>query len=344
MRLLWLGLSCLLAASLSDAGAAKNLEIYFIDVEGGKAVLFVSPSGESMLIDAGWPATNNIPDSSDRIVEAARAAGVKRIDYLVISHFDVDHIGDVPLLASKIPIVRVFDHGEIKATAAGAARAEQRFAPYRAFREKIPHKVVQPGDRIPVKGIDVRVVSAGGRLITKPLAGAARPNPLCATNPQADALESDVEDDQSVGLVIASGKFRMLDLADLEAHLSHDLVCPNNLIGTVDVYNVNVHGQFKGIAPGLVGAVKAPAVIQANGVRKGADAKTWPVLTSAPGVVDIWQLHYSQNGGKDENPPDNFIANPEGADGYKWIRISASSGGEFTITNSRNGYSKHYAK
>jgi beta-lactamase superfamily II metal-dependent hydrolase len=322
--------------------AAANLEIYFIDVEGGKAVLLVSPAGESMLFDAGWPVMANIPDSSERIVEAARAAGVKRIGTLVISHFDVDHLGDVPRLASKIPIGRIFDHGEIQSPAAGAARAEQRFTPYAAFRQTIPHATVKTGDRIPVRGIDVLVVSVGAKTITRPLPHAGKPNPLCPTNKQAEALAGDVEDNQSIGLLISRGKFRMLDLADLEAHYNHDLVCPNNLIGTVDVYNVNVHGQFKGIAPELVWALKAPVMIQANGARKGADANTWPVLKASPGLIDIWQLHESLNAGKEANPPENFIANPEGTDGFKWIRLSVAGDGSFTVFNSRNGFGKRY--
>jgi hypothetical protein len=134
----------------------------------------------------------------------------------------------------------------------------------------------------------------------------------------------------------------MLDLADLEAHHSHDLVCPANLIGTVDVYNLNVHGQFKGVAPEMVGVLRAPVIVQANGPRKGADAQTWPVLRSAAGLEDIWQVHQSLNAGKDANPPADFVANVEPTDGFKWIKISAASDGSFTVTNSRNGFSKRY--
>jgi hypothetical protein len=262
-----------------------------------------------------------------------RAAGLKRIDYLVISHFDTDHLGDVPALAAKIPIGHIFDHGD-----------GQRFAPYAAIREKIGYTTVKPGDRIPIEGIHVEALSAGGKLITKALPGAGAPNPLCATYPQAAIIERDVEDDQSIGLLITFGKFRMLDLADLEAHYSHDLVCPNNLIGPVSLYNVNVHGQIKGIAPELTGALRAPVMIQANGARKGADAQTWPILRAAPGLKDIWQLHYSLNAGPDANPPADFIANPEGTDGFKWLKISAGVDGSFTVSNSRNGFSKRYGK
>ena len=268
------------------------------------------------------------------------AAGLKRIDYLVITHFDIDHIGDVPDLVSKIPVGHIFDHGDLQTS---NAQAMQRFTAYAAVRDKIGHTVLKVGDRVPIEGVDVRVISADGKLITKPLAGAGARNALCDRYRQADTLASDAEDDRSIGLIDHDwAEFRMLDLADLEAHLSHDLVCPNNLIGPVSVYNVNVHGQFKGIAPELVGAVQAPVIIQANGARKGADAQTWPVLGGAAGLKDIWQVHFSLNAGKDGNPPDDFIANLEGSDGFKWIQISAAKSGAFTVTNTRNGFSKRY--
>jgi beta-lactamase superfamily II metal-dependent hydrolase len=324
--------------------AARNLDIYFIDVEGGKSVLVVSPSGQSMLFDVGWPNPVNGSVSNDRIAAAVQAAGLKRIDVLVISHFDTDHLGDVTGLASRIPIGHIFDHGEIRGPGATDARARQRFALYQATREKIGYTTVKPGDKIPVKGLDIQVLSAAGQLIGKALPQAGSPNLLCGSYKQAEARASDVEDDQSIGLLIASGKFRMLDLADLEAHPSHDLVCPNNLIGAVDVYNVNVHGQFKGIAPELTGALRAPVMIQANGPKKGADPQTWPILRDTPGLKDIWQLHYSVNSGPNANPPEDFIANPDGSDGFHWIRISAARDGSFTVTNSRNGFNKRYPK
>jgi hypothetical protein len=320
----------LLAAFLHGAG---NLDIYVIDVEGGKSVLIVSPTGESMVVDAGWPTSNNRVSSTERIVEAAKAAGLKQIDYLVISHFDVDHAGDVTELTSKFPVRRILDHGVLPA----------RLASYSAAREKLNPLVLEPGDKAPIKGINVHVVSAAGNLIRKPLKGAGAKNDLCANYPQAAAIERDIEDDRSIGVVIEYGKFRMLDLADLEAHLSHDLVCPVNLIGPVSVYNLNVHGQFKGVAPEMVGSLNTPVIIQANGARKGADAETWPILRDTPGKPDIWQVHESLNAGKENNPPPDFIANLDGApDQFKWIKISAKSDGTFTITNTRNGFSKQY--
>jgi competence protein ComEC len=332
----------LLAVLAGSLTAARDLDIYVVDVEGGKAVLFVSPSGQSMLFDAGWPTPINGSVSNDRIMEAVHDAGLKRIDFLVISHFDIDHIGDVSALAARVPVGRVFDHGDLPLS--NDARTKQRFEAYLSMREKIGHTTLNPGDRIPIKGLDVEVLSASGNLTAKPLPSAGAVNPLCGKYSRKEALASNVEDDRSVGLIIGFGKFRMLDLADLEAHDSRDLACPDNLIGAVDVYNVNVHGQFKGIAPELVGALMAPVMIQANGARKGADAQTWPVLRDAPGLQDIWQLHYSLNAGSDANPAADFIANPEGEDHFRWIRISAAPDGSFTVTNSRNGFSKKYVR
>jgi beta-lactamase superfamily II metal-dependent hydrolase len=326
----------LLTFLVSVLAAADTLDVYTVDVEGGKCVLFVSPSGESLLIDVGWPAFDNRPASTDRILEAVKAAGLRRIDHLLISHFDVDHRGNVPALEARFPIGHIYDHGDV------VGSQPEWFKAYDAVRQKVGHTVVKPGDKIPLKGVDVQVLAAAGQFIRQPLQGAGAPNPLCSTYPQQALLERDVEDNLSVGLLITFGKFRMLDLADLEAHHSRELVCPNNLIGTVDVYHVNVHGQFKGIAPELIGAVHPRVAIMGNGATKGADPQTWPILRATPGLEDIWQDHYSVNGTKDTNPPDDFIANLEPVDEHKLIRLSAESNGTFTVTNTRNGFSKTY--
>jgi beta-lactamase superfamily II metal-dependent hydrolase len=348
MRILKVGL--LLTFLVSVLAAASTLDVYTVDVEGGKCVLFVSPSGESLLIDVGWPAFNARPASTDRILEAVKAAGLRRIDHLLISHFDIDHRGDVPALEARFPIGHIYDHGEMQFPTAvttekstkGLGSQQEWFKAYDAVRRKVGHTVLKPGDRIPFQGVDIQVVAAAGQLIQKPLPGAGAPNPLCSTNPQQAVIERDVEDNLSVGLLVTFGTFRMLDLADLEAHHSHELVCPNNLIGAVDVYHVNVHGQIKGIAPELIGALHARVAIMGNGATKGGDPQSWPILRATAGLEDIWQVHYSANGTKDTNPPDDFIANLEPTDEYKSIKLSVESNGTFTVTNTRNGFSKTY--
>jgi beta-lactamase superfamily II metal-dependent hydrolase len=340
--LLLAGLTPLFVVS---APAEKTLIFYTIDVEGGKSVLVVSPSGESMLLDAGWPGAGNREASTGQIVAALKGAGLKQLDYLVISHFDIDHLGDVPALAERFPIRHIMDHGQIQFSPSnpGTPSGSQRFNAYAELRQKIGHTVLKPGDKLPLKGVDIEVVTSAGRLLSKPLQGAGAANPLCATHPQAAPIERDVEDDQSIGLLFTFGRFRMLDLADLEAHLSHELVCPVNLIGTVDVYHVNVHGQFKGMAAELTGAVRPTVAIMGNGARKGGDPPTWPILRATAGLEDIWQLHYSAAGTKDTNPPPDFIANLEQpADEFAMIRLVVQSDGTYAVTNTRNGFTRTY--
>src|SRR5437870_10026803 len=82
----------------------KPLQIYFVDVEGGQATLFVTPAGQSLLIDTGWPGNNG--RDADRIVAAAKLAGISKIDYLLVTHFHSDHVGGVPQLVARIQIGR----------------------------------------------------------------------------------------------------------------------------------------------------------------------------------------------------------------------------------------------
>ena len=146
----------------------------------------------------------------------------------------------------------------------------------------------------------------------------------------------------SIGLLFTLGKFRMLDLADLESAYDHKLMCPNNPIGTVDVYQVSIHGQDKGVSPVLAQALHARVALMGNGPRKGGAPQTWETLRGAPGLEDIWQVHYSVAGGQDHNPPADFVANPDGPDEAHWLALSAASDGTFTVTNSRNGFRKVY--
>ena len=295
-----------------------------------------------MLFDAGWPAAGNRAASTERIVAALKGAGLKQLDYLVISHFDIDHLGDVPALAARFPIRHIMDHGQTQFPP-GPRSDRERFNAYDELRQKIGHTVLKPGDKIPLKGVDIEVVTSAGRLLSKPLKGAGAANPLCATNPQAAAIERDVEDDQSIGLLFKFGKFRMLDLADLEAHLSHELVCPVNLIGTVDVYHVNVHGQFKGMAAELTGAIRPTVAIMGNGARKGADPPTWPILRATPGWRTSGRCTTPPRGTKDTNPPPDFIANLEQpVDEFAMIKLVVQPDGTYAVTNTRNGFTKTY--
>ncbi|MEO8594109.1 MAG: MBL fold metallo-hydrolase [Candidatus Solibacter sp.] len=332
--------------------AADKMDMYAIDTEGGKAILTISPSGETMLVDLGWTDGAGMAGASTpHVIEALKALGVKRIDHFVMSHYDIDHIGDFPKLAEAIPVGHVYDHGDIQLAKVDDPRwakmgetAKARFDAYAALWAKIGHTVVKPGDKIPIKGIDVQVIHAGAKWIDKPLRGAGAPNPACATAKQPDLFPRDLEDDASIGLLYTYGNFRYYDPADLEGHNAHALVCPNNPIGTVDLYQINVHGQNKGYSDAMVAALKAPVILFFNGTRKGGDANVWTSLHALTPPADIWALHFNEPAGAEKNPPPDFIANPQGPDGMKNIKISADQNGTFTVTNERNGFSKTYKK
>ncbi len=333
MRLL---VATLLAVAAAFA-APRPLDVYVIDVEGGKAMLVVSPSGESMLVDAGWPGLGG--RDVGRIVAAAKEAKVKRIDYLVITHLDVDHVGDLKMLASKLPVGRIMDNGPLQTSGKGV---EKRYKAYAEARDAMEHTTIRAGDRIPIKGVQVDVVTAGAKFIAKPLEGGGIPNPACAAAPQPAEIPEDLEDNMSIGLLFTFGRFRMIDLGDLESHYDYELMCPNNPVGTVDVYHVSVHGQEKGGSAALVGGLRPRVAIMANGPRKGGDPQTWPRLRGAPGLEDIWQVHYSLAGGKDRNPPEAFVANLDPDCEGKSLKLSAQSDGTFTVTNMRNNFSRTY--
>jgi beta-lactamase superfamily II metal-dependent hydrolase len=326
-----------LAVSGFALQAAKPLDFYLIDVEGGKCVLMVSPSGESLLYDAGWPGQGG--RDNKRIVEAAKAAGLKQIDYLVISHYDVDHLGDVPALLAAFPVKHIIDNGSLQTP---GADFERRYKPFAEARDAMAHSVVPVGEKLPIKGVDVTVVSAGTKVLSSALPGAGQPNPACGAISAKPEIKGNHEDNMSIGLLFTSGKFRMLDLADLEAFYSYKLVCPNNLVGTVDVYNVAVHAQEKGISGALEPTLHARVFLVGNGARKGGDAVSWPVMRGVPGLEDIWQSHFSVAGGKEKNPPDDFIANLDENCQGKWLKLSAKTDGSFTITNGRNEFTKTY--
>ena len=321
-----------LAAVLPAAG---KLEVYAIDVEGGKATLWVSPSGESMLVDAGWPGFNH--RDAERIAAAAKAAGVRRIDYLVITHFHTDHAGGVPQLAEKMTIRNFVDHGVNTET--GQA-AEVLYGEYSRMRDKGNHIIVKPGDKLPIKGLDVEIVSADGALIASPLEGAGQPNPDCAglQPPPPDRSENA----HSIGMVVTYGSFRAVDLGDLTKDKEYGLVCPNNKLGTVELFMVSHHGMDISNSAALVHALHPQVAIMNNGARKGGAPEAWQTVHDSPGLEDFWQLHYAVAAGKDHNSPDPFVANIDEICRGEWLKVTAGKDGSFTVLNKRNKFEKTY--
>ena len=338
----------MLAAScgVAQPRQLKTLDIYYLDMEGGGGTLVVSPSGSALLIDAGWPG----PRDADRILVAAQQAGLRQIDYFVASHFHSDHIGAVAELAAQLPILNFVDHGEPMEPLRG--RSAEAYQRYGGARSTGNHVIVEPGDAIPIAGIDVRVVSAGGAVLQTPLSGAGMPNALCREfEPRETENQGDVG---SVGLSIRYGRFRAVQLGDLTFNKEHELICPNNVLGTADMFQTSAHGLNLSSPRELVHALRPRAVVMNNAGRKGASRDAWKRVKASPGLEDLWQVHYSERrpggdqwaeaseqGGREFNVAEQFIANVDDSTAH-FIKMSASEDGSFTITNGRTGFTKEY--
>ena len=318
-----------------SAFAAKPLEIFFIDVEGGQSTLIVSPSGQTMLIDAGWRGFDG--RDADRIIQAAKVAKIKQIDYLVITHYHRDHVGGVPQLADRMKIVNFVDHGP---NTEDSRVVKEDYSDYVKTLQRGEHVVAKPGDTIPVKDLKVQVLTAAGEVIKSPLAGAGQPNPFCSASPKR--ADDATENGRSLGVLVTFGNFRFLDLGDLTWNKELELMCPNNTIGTVDVYLTSHHGLNQSGSPALVDAVHPRVAIMNNGARKGGNPDAWQIVKDSPGLEDLWQLHYAMEGGKEHNVPDSFIANVDEHCQGSYLMLTAESNGSFRVVNSRNKFERIY--
>ncbi len=319
--------------------AAKSLDMWVIDTEGGKALLLVSPSGESMLIDTGFPGYNE--RDTTRILEACQAAGVKKLDILVTTHYDLDHVNNTPSLLAKIGAGIFVDHGE---PVANDRRTLAAVKAYMDLAQKGKHIVVKAGDKVPFRDVDVQVVMSGGQPVTKPLKGGGKANPACAGVEKmtwSRGNEDTSENAASLGLLFTFGRFRMLDLGDLTWNKELALMCPNNPIGTVGLFMVSHHGHNISNSPALVNAIQPKVAIMNNGAKKMGMPSTVKLLRSAPRMKALYLLHWSANA-PDDNPPAEYIANLQDSPDGKWIKVSAERSGTFIVTNARTGESKTF--
>jgi competence protein ComEC len=350
------------AVSVAQTRTSRTLDVYVIDVEGGNSTLFVSPSGESLLIDTGNVGAA-APRDAGRILDAIKDAGLQHIDHLIITHWHGDHFGGLAELASKIEIREFIDHGPNVQPAEVPDAFLQNTYPKLYANAK--HTVAKPGDKIPMTGVDIRVVASAGQTIKTALPGAGKPNPYCANYKPGD---NNAEDPQSVGVFVSFGKFRTAHLGDLTKNKEFELMCPNNRLGTVDVLLGLHHGQASSNSEVIVYALHPRVAIMNNGTRKGGEPEVMQTVHSSPRLEDLWQLHFSLLSGQEYTQPGMFIANtiddPQAAmpvapipapapgpgtppppthDGKAyWIKLSAQQDGTFTVTNARNGFSKTY--
>lgn len=326
--------ACAVALAVGPPTSHKTLDFYFIDVEGGQSTLIVTPAGQSLLVDAGYGGFNG--RDPDRIMTAVHEAGLTQIDYMLTTHFHGDHVGGTPEVARRIPIHTFVDYGEPVENGFGARRLYDAYSAVRANGQYIRPK---PGDRIPLRSLDVDVVSVAGVLLTKSLAHGGGMNPACATLGKKENDET--ENPRSLGFRLRFGRFQFVDLGDLSGANLAALFCPVNLLGRADLYLVTHHGNSDTNIPAVLAALRPRVAVMNNGITKGGSFDTFRQLHQVAWLEDLWQLHKSQNTA--ENFPDERIANLDDTTGYG-IKASASENGSFTVTNSRTGETKRYAR
>jgi competence protein ComEC len=341
-RLALVALALTMLLSFGAAAQRRTLDIYWVDVEGGAATLVVSPAGESLLYDAGWETNDR---DAKRIYAAAREAGVSRIDHFVLSHFHADHAGGMVALSKLMPFGHCYDRGDF------IEPPNQRWRDAYLSVCSDKRTILKPGDRIPLQGVDVDVVASNGELIAKPLAGGG-PNAQCAgfENHPPDVPENQL----MVSALFTYGRFRFLDLADLDWEKEMELACPVNLIGPVTIWQAGRHGALDGAgAPGFLHAITPQLIVANNGPRKGLGGPTgaakqtltdhYQRMLDVPGIEDIWQVHRSLFDGA-RNADEARIANLTDSDRCEghWLRVSVEANGAFTMTNGRTGYTKTY--
>ncbi len=301
-----------------------RLDIYFIDVEGGAATLFVTPAGETLLIDSGYP--DNGGRDRDRILKVLKeVAGKPHLDHASVSHWHLDHYGNHAALASQITIKNFWDRG-IPETLPEDATFPDKAALYRAAAQNKSKKLAA-GDMLPLKSgetaLSVKVVTASGDVI--PNVGAA--NPFASEHkPQP---EDPTDNAKSVSLLFKFGKFTFLTCGDLTWNTEAKLMLPNNPLGTVELFMVTHHGLEVSNNPVLVHAIQPQVAVMCNGPTKGGHQQSQATLRSTKSLKAWYQLHRNVNLKPEEQAPADFIANQEATAECKgnFIKASVAPGG-----------------
>jgi len=334
--------ACALALSGASAQARKSapagpLHIYFIDVEGGQSTLFVTPGGHSLLIDTGWP--DHDGRDADRIIAAAKLAGLHRIDYVLLTHYHIDHTGGVPNLVARFPVGTFIDHGPNRQTGdpttEGVYEAYQKVLATGKYHRILAH----PGMVLPIPGMRVEVLTSDGKFIQTPLPGAGQPNPYCKISEVRPPDQT--ENARSNGVLITFGRLRILDLGDLTWDKEMDMMCPDNRIGHVDLLVVSHHGWYQSSSPALVDAIAPRVAVMDNGATKGGSLPTVKTIRAIPGLAAEYQLHYSDEAGA-ENPPAEYLANVQGPDSGNYLEVTATRSGKISVYNPRTGETQAY--
>ena len=334
-------------AAHAQATAPRPLEIYFLDVEGGAATLLVTPERESILIDSGWPGYDD--RDPKRIIHAVKdLAGCDRVDHLVTTHWHTDHFGGVAGLARLIEVVHFWDRGLPEDPGAGAdfpdgpKPADALGVAYRAA-SKGKRTALHAGDTLPLKGLDSLVLASGGQVIGPASARRAdaaaadvSPNPLCESAPPDQAVDRS-DNARSLAILFSFGKFQFFDAGDLTWNVEKRLVCPVNLVGPVDLYQVTHHGMDISNHPTVIESLLPTVAIMNNGPRKGGSPATVKRLRSVASIQAAYQLHRNSATSDDDNTDPSLIANKGGSEG-EFIRVRiAADGSKFTVQVGEQG-------
>jgi beta-lactamase superfamily II metal-dependent hydrolase len=334
-----LAAACAAVFSTTPQAADRQLEIEWVDVLGGAATLIVTPAGESILVDAGWPGF----DSRDakRIKAAMDRHGVTAIDHLIITHYHTDHYGGVPQLAALVPIRKVYDHGPMTELPEDR-RFPEMYAAYRAAA-KDATITLKPGATIGLKQVrgpklSVTVVAAHAEV----LGGKDTPqNPACATaTPQP---EDTTDNRRSVAFVLRYGAFDFFDAGDLTGDIEINLACPVDRVGPVDLYQVTHHGQDNSNNPVLLATLKPTVAVMNNGPRKGGAAETFKRLKALPSLKGLFALHTNGATGPEVNAAPEDVANDAAEGGQGFIARVDGSARQFTVTNPRTNATRTFA-
>lgn len=358
-----LGFSLFACTATQQTLPSKPLQIVAIDVEGGAAILYVTPEGKSLLVDTGWPpgrggrrpanaAPNAQPSpvvsSADKIIAAARKAGVNKLDYVLITHYHVDHVGGLGELISKFPVETILDHGPNREVLDPNSRTPVAMQPaslYVEYERTIAghqRQSLKTGDKVQLGSVMLTAAISDGEVPKTPPPEAGQAIAECASMTEK-ADNGGEENERSLGILLTYGKARVVALGDLTWNMEKKLVCPISKIGRTDVMIVSEHGTNRANSPALLRALMPRLAITNNGAQKGGDPQTYDNVSALPGLQRLWQLHFAIKGELAHNPPAAYIANvTDDPDQYAALFISVFPDGRLSVLNERTGFSESY--
>ena len=321
----------------AQIGPTDTLDIYWIDVEGGAATLIITPNQESILMDAGWGRDDE--RDAKRIQDAMTDADIDRIDYFITSHFHRDHVDGLPALADRVPIGQFIDHGD--SVEQHRERGNASWNTYLSVAEG-KRRTVQPADKLRLEGVEFSFVAARREIPEQPLAPTG-PNPYCQGAEPGDDLQG--ENASSVGYLLSLGAFQFLNLGDMTPNIQHQMACPENRLGIVDLYQIPHHGMRNALSAALTWAVQPKVAVINNGPHKGGGPDSYEIIEQIEGLEDIWMVHRALDTDDAHNTSERLTANQTDEDdceGY-WIRAMVHPDGRsYVLMNGRNHTSRTY--